>query len=295
MSERGLTKSDIRELLGLDGGSPKRSLGQNFLVDPSFARKIASASVSFEDGTIVEIGPGFGSLTLHLVSIVDRVVAIEKDDIVAKKLVELAGARSVENLTIVNGDALDIEYADFMRGIGSKVIVGNLPYNISVPLILKIISESAGVAERAVFMVQKEVAERLSSDPGNRNSSFTSLKRAFFASARILFDVPPSVFFPEPNVTSSIIELRSDRSLPGHMHPAETEMALLLAKKAFGNRRQMVRRTLRDELEILTAAGIDGAMRPEALDVASWLAIGRRAVEAGLVSTEITGARRGEL
>lgn len=282
LSERGLTKGDIRELLGSDSSSPKRSLGQNFLVDASFARKVAAACVGDETGTILEIGPGFGSLTLHLASMVEEIVAIEKDDAVSRKLKEICASRSITNVTVSNEDALQIDYAVRMRDIDSKVIVGNLPYNISVPLILKIVSESEGVVDRCAFMVQKEVAQRLSCDPGGRNSSFTSLKRAFYASARILFDVPPSVFFPEPNVTSAIVEFQSDRSLPGFTHQQEAELSLLIAKVAFGNRRQMLRRTLREYVDVLGESKVDTTKRPEALEMAEWLAIGVAASNLGL-------------
>ena len=295
MTERGLTKSDIRELLGDDNSSPKRSLGQNFLVDPSFAGKVARACIGSETGTIIEIGPGFGSLTLHLVTMVEHLVAIEKDDAVASKLSKLCADRSVSNVTIINRDALEINYSEMMATFDSKAIVGNLPYNISVPLILRVIAESSGVVERACFMVQKEVAERLNCDPGGRNSSFTSLKRGFYATSRILFDVPPTVFFPEPNVTSAIIEFQSDRSLPGFTQSAAVEAALRLAKVAFGNRRQMLRRTLKDYLEVLLAAGVDETARPEALDLDGWLSIGIAAVEGGLSLSNPSIELKGDL
>ncbi|MDA8025532.1 MAG: 16S rRNA (adenine(1518)-N(6)/adenine(1519)-N(6))-dimethyltransferase RsmA [Actinomycetota bacterium] len=282
MSERGLTKGDILDLLGVDSLSPKRSLGQNFLVDSSFARKVATACVGDEAGTIVEIGPGFGSLTLHLASMVKCVFAIEKDNSVASRLQEICVDRSIDNVTVFNEDALEVDYALRMGELGAKVVVGNLPYNISVPLILKIISESSGAVDRAAFMVQKEVAERLSTEPGGRNSSFTSLKRAFYASSRILFDVPPTVFFPEPNVTSAIVEFRSDRTRAGFTNEKETEIALALAKIAFGNRRQMLRRTLKPFFQVLDEAGVDPTMRPEALKLSDWLSIGVAALKGGI-------------
>jgi 16S rRNA (adenine1518-N6/adenine1519-N6)-dimethyltransferase len=139
LSERGLTKGDILEFLGVDSLSPKRSLGQNFLVDSSFACKVARACVGGEAGSIVEIGPGFGSLTLHLASMVERVFAIEKDNSVASRLQEICADRSIGNVIVFNEDALEVDYAVRMGEFGAKVIVGNLPYNISVPLILKII------------------------------------------------------------------------------------------------------------------------------------------------------------
>jgi 16S rRNA (adenine1518-N6/adenine1519-N6)-dimethyltransferase len=144
-------------------------------------------------------------------------------------------------------------------------------------------------------MVQKEVAERLSTDPGGRNSSYTSLKRAFYASSRILFDVPPSVFFPEPNVTSAIVEFRSDRSRPGFTNEKETSIALSLAKIAFGNRRQMLRRTLKDFGGILERAEVDGTKRPEALELPSWLAIGTAGLVGGLDVSQLSNDSKDEL
>ncbi len=266
---------DEREL------SPKRSLGQNFLIDQNFARKIAE-ECSTAGERLLEIGPGLGALTLPLAERVESVFALEKDQKIVVALEGLLKRRAVANVEVIHGDALQFDLGALMDSASVSGVVGNLPYNISVPFILRLIEEVPAAAHM-VFLVQTEVAQRLCAVPGTRESSFVSLKIQLFCEVRIAMKVPNTVFLPVPNVSSSLVSLkRSDHFLSGQSDLA-VSATLETAKRAFAHRRQMLRRTLNtDSLrESLLASGVDPTRRPESLAVEEWLALGEAVMSCG--------------
>ena len=265
-----------------EGGlSPKRSLGQNFLIDQNFARKIAGECAEAGE-RLVEIGPGLGALTLPLAERVQSVCAIEKDQKLAGALVGLLESRAITNVEVVQGDALDFDLQSLMDAASISGVVGNLPYNISVPFILRLIEE-VPAALKMVFLVQTEVAQRLCAPPGTRDSSFVSLKTQLFCQVRISMKVPNTVFLPVPNVSSSLVSIsRSDVILSGRTDLA-VGATLGVAKRAFAHRRQMLRRTLNTDplKESLLASGVDPTRRPESLALEEWLALGEAVISCG--------------
>ena len=276
--QAGVSKRELVEMLNEASLVPKRSLGQNFLIDKNYAYKIAEAC-ALAGSQLLEIGPGLGSLSVPLAELVGSVVAIEKDQRIAEVLSRLVQSRAIGNLEVVAGDALEVDLESLMRTRSLCGIVGNLPYNISVPLIMKIIEEVPTALEM-VFLVQTEVAQRLCANPGTRDSSFASLKVQLFCEVRLEMKVPNTVFVPVPNVSSSLIKLsRSTKFVMGRSQSV-IDAALGAAKRAFAHRRQMLRRTLELNLfgEALIASGIDPTRRPESLRITEWLDLGEAIV-----------------
>ena len=186
----------------------KRSLGQNFLVDPNIQRRIVAALDLTPDDEVLEIGPGTGALTRHLAARAGRVVAIEKDD-------ELAAALQAEftdaaGVTIVHGDALEADLRALVRDPGRVKIVGNIPYNITSPLIFHLL-ESGLSAERIVIMVQREVADRILAAPGEKAYGALSVGVRTVADVKRLFHVGRGAFRPVPDVDSTVIQITPDR------------------------------------------------------------------------------------
>ena len=213
---------------------------------------------------IVEIGPGLGALTLPLLQRLGHLDVIEIDrDIVA----DLRAAHSVDRLTIHEGDALEFDFTSVGRDLR---VVGNLPYNISTPLLFHL-THAAEAVRDAHFMLQREVVERLSAQPGTAEYGRLSVMLQYRWSIDALFDVPPSAFRPAPKVWSSIVRMIPHKALP---HPADDEDLFAdVVMRAFGQRRKTLRNTLRDKL---TAAefeqlGIDPAARGETLGVAEFV------------------------
>jgi 16S rRNA (adenine1518-N6/adenine1519-N6)-dimethyltransferase len=264
-----------RELLTRHGLSPKKSLGQNFLVDPRAQERIVAAAELCPDDVVVEIGAGLGALTARLTAVANKVVAIDRDaQLVAVLRGELADR---PNLELVLGDALEFDLAECARQAGRPlVVVGNLPYVITSPVLFATIEAAAGgrVVDRAIFMVQKEFAQRMLAPPGSRTYGRLSVMVQQAASAEILFHVGAGAFLPAPAVTSTVLRLR-----PRARPLAEVGDASLFARvvrETFGARRKMLRRALEPGFggaraaAALAAAGIAGTRRAEELSVADF-------------------------
>jgi 16S rRNA (adenine1518-N6/adenine1519-N6)-dimethyltransferase len=264
-----------RELLNRHGLSPKKSLGQNFLVDPRVQERIVAAAEIRDTEVVVEIGAGLGALTTRLAEVAKRVIAIDRDAQLANVLrAELADR---PNLEIVLGDALDFDLGQASRDAGQAlVVVGNLPYVVTSPVLFATIEAAAGgqVVDRAIFMVQKEFAQRMLAPPGSRVYGRLSVMVQQAASAEILFHVGAGAFLPPPAVTSTVLRLR-----PRPQPLAEVSDAGLFARvvrEAFGARRKMLRRALEPGFggaraaAALEAAGIAGIRRAEELAVADF-------------------------
>jgi 16S rRNA (adenine1518-N6/adenine1519-N6)-dimethyltransferase len=255
----------ISALLAEAGREPSRALGQNFVADPNTVRRIARLAGVGAGDRVVEIGAGLGSLTLALLETGAVVTAVEVDRHLVpllRRVTEPAGA------TVVEADAMTLDW-DELLGAASWTLVANLPYNIATPLVLDLL---AGVPqiERLLVMVQLEVGERLAGHPGDRSYGIPSVKVAWWADARVVGKVPPSVFVPQPRVDSALVEVRR-REPAGD--EAQRAAVFRLVDAGFGQRRKMLRRSLVDHVgaDAFAAAGVRPEARAEELEVADWL------------------------
>jgi len=262
----------IAALLRAHKIAPKKRFGQNFLADPHAARTIAEAATTPPGGTVLEIGPGLGALTRPLLERAARVVAIERDrDLVPILAGELSGAVASGALTIVEADALAVDWAEALSaGPRPHAIAGNLPYLITGKLLERAVG-LADAVDRAVFMVQAEVADRLAALPDTEAyGALTVFVQAAFAVRKILA-VKGGSFYPRPEVDSAVVLLVPHRP----RRAAETEAFRAVVKSAFGARRKTLRNAWkglfgwsREELEQrATEAGISLDARGETLGV----------------------------
>ncbi|MCA1841525.1 MAG: 16S rRNA (adenine(1518)-N(6)/adenine(1519)-N(6))-dimethyltransferase RsmA, partial [Actinobacteria bacterium] len=190
-----LTASEVRELCRRFEIRPSKALGQNFIIDPNSIRKIVRRAGVGADEDVIEVGAGLGTLTSELASVARRVVAIELD----RRLVEALTHRFADtpNVTILAADAMQVDYRTLTTGTAK--FVANLPYNISTPLVAKILEEAPSI-EMLSIMVQKEAGERLVAPPGSRTYGAISVRVAYHCSARIVASVSRSIFWPLPGV-----------------------------------------------------------------------------------------------
>jgi 16S rRNA (adenine1518-N6/adenine1519-N6)-dimethyltransferase len=266
------TARSARALLAAYGLRPKKSWGQNFLEDARVIDRIADAAALVPGETAVEIGAGLGALTRALGQRAGRVIAIERDpDLVAVLQAEFPDGAGPVQVTAL--DALEVDFEALARAAGGPVVVvGNLPYQITTPLLFRILRAAGqGQVARAVLMVQKEVAERIVSPPGRKSYGRLSVMVQQAAEVKIRFHVGPGAFLPPPQVTSTVFSLLP-RARP---QAAVDDQALFaaLVRAAFGGRRKMLRRSLEPAFgavltEALAEAGIAGTRRPEELAVA---------------------------
>ena len=270
-----LTRTQVRSLLDRHGISPKRSLGQNFVVEPNTVRRIVELAEVGAGDRVVEIGPGVGSLTLALLEEGACVTAVEVDDVLVGVLAEVTGGYSSDQVRIVHADAMETDWNALLGG-APWVLVANLPYNISVPLICGLLDDVPAIGEMVV-MVQREVADRLVAGPGDDAYGLPSVKVAYHADARLLGRVPPSVFLPRPRVDSALVGLRR-RSEPAT--EVDREVLFGVVRAGFGQRRKMLRRSLRDLLDeaAIAESGVDPMARAEELGLDQWAALASRVV-----------------
>ncbi len=270
-----LTRTQVRSLLDRHGISPKRSLGQNFVVEPNTVRRIVELAEVGAGDRVVEIGPGVGSLTLALLEEGVCVTAVEVDDVLVGVLAEVTGGYSSDRVRIVHADAMETDWNTLLGG-APWALVANLPYNISVPLICDLLDDVPAIGEMVV-MVQREVADRLVAGPGDDAYGLPSVKVAYHADARLLGRVPPSVFLPRPRVDSALVGLRR-RSEPAT--EVDREVLFGVVRAGFGQRRKMLRRSLRDLLDeaAIAESGVDPMARAEELGLDQWASLASRVV-----------------
>jgi 16S rRNA (adenine1518-N6/adenine1519-N6)-dimethyltransferase len=263
----------VRELLEAHRLRPVKALGQHHLVDPNTARKVVRLAGVEPGETVLEIGPGLGSLTLALRSAGARVVAVEADERVLPALADALG--DDPEVEVVHGDALRVDLA--AAAPGAAKLVANLPYNVAATIVLRVLTDFPGL-ERLTVMVQREVGERLAAAPGTSAYGATSAKVAALAEARVLAPVGRKVFLPEPHVDSVLVGIERRR------HPAaagvEWQTLDRVIEAAFSQRRKTLRNSLRTlgldqrDVEALgRAARIDLGLRAERLDVAAFAAL----------------------
>jgi 16S rRNA (adenine1518-N6/adenine1519-N6)-dimethyltransferase len=273
-----LGPADIREIAARLGVRPSKRLGQNFVIDPGTVRRIVTLAGLSPDDVVLEVGPGIGSLTLGLLGVARRVVAVEVDPALAVELPRTVAARAPHlagRLTVVTADAARITG---LPGEPPSALVANLPYNVAVPVVLNLLGSVPSLA-RGLVMVQAEVADRMTAPPGSRVYGVPSVKLAWFASARRAGPVPRTVFWPVPNVDSGLV------AFTRHPPPAEAvtrEEVFAVVDAAFAQRRKTLRAALArwagtPQLaeRILRDAGVDPGARGESLTVAGFARIAR--------------------
>lgn len=276
-----LGPAEIRALAGSLGVQPTKRLGQNFVVDANTVRRIVQVAEVGSSDRVLEVGPGLGSLTLGLLTAGAEVVAVEIDPLLADALpatVARHQPEAVSRLTVVAADALRVPAAELRPASGESptALVANLPYNVAVPVLLRLLADLPSL-QSVVVMVQREVAERLAAPPGSRTYGIPSVKAAWFGEARLAGPVPRSVFWPVPNVDSALVALRRTEPPRTDVDRASVFGAV---DAAFGQRRKMLRSALAgwaggsaEAARIVTAAGLDPSSRGEALTVADFAAI----------------------
>jgi len=273
-----LGASEIRELANKLDLKPTKKLGQNFVVDANTCRKIVKLAEVGNKDIALEIGPGLGSLTLALLESAKQVVAVEIDDRLAKQLPLTSSEHgfSDKQLITLNQDAMVLQ----KLSVEPNVLVANLPYNISVPVLLNTLEHFPSIT-RGVVMVQSEVAHRLAAKPDNKDYGSPTVKANWWSSVHLAGSVGRSVFWPVPNVDSSLV--RFDRHAPlGSERERIATFAVI--DEAFAKRRKMMRSALGQLFggkaeEYLNNAGVDPTIRGEALSVEQFYEIGKQLIK----------------
>jgi len=269
-----LSRRQVRDLLDEHGLTPSRALGQNFVVDANTVRRIARLSGIGPGTRVVEIGAGLGALTEALVETGARVTAVEVD----RGLVPLLRSQvELRGVSVVEADALTLDWAKLLEttepgpGSVSWMMVANLPYNVAVPVVVRVLDEAQAVRSMLV-MVQREVGERLAAGPGSKAYGAVSVKVAYHATARVVGRVPASVFVPRPAVESVLVRIERRDSVA--VDPAVVPAAAMfeLVRAGFGHRRKMLRQSLAGLVspDAFSASGINPEARAETLGVEEW-------------------------
>ncbi|WP_115685021.1 16S rRNA (adenine(1518)-N(6)/adenine(1519)-N(6))-dimethyltransferase RsmA [Corynebacterium senegalense] len=268
---------EIRELAQELDVVPTKKLGQNFVHDPNTVRRIVAAAELDPFDTVVEVGPGLGSLTLGLVDTAERVVALEIDPRLAGRLAQTVGERAPEyaqRLSVINKDALKVRREDL--DVEPTALVANLPYNVSVPVLLHLLAEFPTI-RRVLVMVQKEVADRLAAEPGSKIYGVPSVKASFYGPVSRAGVIGKNVFWPAPNIESGLVRIDVTSPFPRE----QREQVFPLIDAAFAQRRKTLRSTLAGAYgspaaaeEALRAAGIDPGLRGEKLSVSDFARLG---------------------
>ena len=267
---------DVRELASRLDVTPTKKLGQNFVTDPNTIRRIVAAAKLTGAETVVEIGPGLGSLTLGLLEVAKKVIAVEIDPKMAAELEATIAKRAPgTDFTLVRDDALKVNELP----AAPDALVANLPYNISVPVLLHFLECFASI-QTGLVLVQAEVAHRLAAEPGSKIYGIPSVKLAWYAESYLAGNVGRNIFWPVPNVDSALVYF-SKRAVP--LGDEELRLATFeVADAAFGQRRKTLRQAIANwagspaEAErILISAGISPQARGEELTVLQFLAIAK--------------------
>jgi 16S rRNA (adenine1518-N6/adenine1519-N6)-dimethyltransferase len=280
---RLLGPAEIRQIASRLGIRPAKRLGQNFVIDPGTIRRIVGLAGLRQDDVVLEVGPGIGSLTLGLLEAAHRVVAVEVDRALAAELPATVADRApalADRLEVVTADALNLR--GDLAGQQPTALVANLPFNVAVPVVLHLLEELPSI-ERALVMVQAEVADRMAAGPGSKSYGVPSVKLAWYGSARRAGTVSRTVFWPAPNVDSALVAFRrwpagsgpvADVGQPG-VSRAEV---FAVIDAAFAQRRKTLRSALASWAgspgaaeSVLRDAGVDPSLRGEALGVDQYI------------------------
>lgn len=295
-----LGPTEIRQLADRLGIRPSKRLGQNFVIDAGTVSRITALAGVRADDVVLEVGPGFGSLTLPLLAAAGRVVAVEVDPALAAQLPRTVADRApglAARLEVVTADAARVSE---LPGEPPTALVANLPYNVAVPVLLHLLATVPSL-RRGLVLVQAEVADRMTAAPGSRVYGVPSVKLAWFAAARRAGQVPRSVFWPVPRVDSGLVAFTCREPPDGAARLADGGLAdgrpaggvrreevFAVVDAAFAQRRKTLRAALapwagsaaRAE-QLLRGADVDPALRGEALGVADFVRIARAAAAVG--------------
>jgi 16S rRNA (adenine1518-N6/adenine1519-N6)-dimethyltransferase len=260
-----LTRRQIDELLESRDLRPSRALGQNFVADPNTVRRIARLAAVGPGDHVLEIGAGLGSLTLALAETGADVTAVEIDRHVLPLLREVVEPVGVQ---VIQGDASALDWSCVLRRATTWALVANLPYNVATPLVLDLLDDVPAI-ERMLVMVQREAGERLAARAGDAAYGIPSVKVAYWATAEVVGRVSASVFVPRPRVESVLVQIRR-RPVPAVA--ADADVLFGLVRRAFGQRRKMLRRSLDGSVNAdqFAVADVPPSARPEELDIDAW-------------------------
>lgn len=249
----------------------RKKWGQNFLVDENIINKIINTAGIGQEDTVLEIGPGIGTLTAILARKAKRVLAVEIDGRLIAVLKETLA--ECDNVEVIYADALDLNYRELLVGRGPVRLVANLPYNAATPLLYRWLKDSEPPFRGLVCMMQKEVAERITAAPGVRDYGSLSVVCQYAAKVRLAFTVPSTVFFPRPEVISAVVTMQPypRRALD----PATEALFFQVVEAAFAQRRKTLKNTLEKAFPLLKGelsgtiakAGIDLSRRGETFTV----------------------------
>ena len=281
MSDYLLGANQIRKLATKLDITPTKKLGQNFVIDPNTVRRIIEIAEILPSDVVVEIGPGLGSLTLGLLAEAKEVIAIEIDPRLAAQLPKTVAefAEPLKSkLSVINQDALNVTELP----TAPTKLVANLPYNISVPVLLHFLEQFPSITQ-VLVMVQAEVGERLAAKPGSRIYGVPSVKAQFYAQAKVVAQISRQIFWPVPNVDSVLVSLtRRTESLD----PQIRTQLFAIVDSAFGQRRKTLRSSLvgyfgdMEKVEqSLAKAGVDPKLRGEQLSLEDFMRIAKSAKE----------------
>jgi len=271
-----LGAAEIRAIATSLGVSPTKKLGQNFVIDPNTIRKIVAVAKLTGKETVVEIGPGLGSLTLGLFEVVDNVIAVEIDNRMAQAIEQTVGSKVVgKNFQLVHADALKVKELPS----NPDALVANLPYNISVPVLLHFL-EHFPTIRSGVVLVQAEVAHRLAAIPGSKVYGSPSVKLAWYAKSNLAGNVGRNVFWPAPNVDSALVYFKKRETALGD--EALRKITFAIIDDAFLHRRKTLRQAIATFAgspalaeELLIRAGISASARGEDLSILDFVAIAK--------------------
>lgn len=257
----------VRKILKEYNIRPSKRFGQNFLIDQNISRKIIRTSGIDKKDIVVEIGPGLGALTWELCRHAGKVIAIEKD----KRLLEyLYRSNAFDNLELIDGDILDYDFSNLHTQ--SLKIIGNLPYYISSPILVKLI-ENRGIISSIFVTVQKEFAERLTAGPGSKDYGSISCFLQFYAEPKILFDIHKKAFYPAPEITSCFLKINIRRT---PLYNTDEVKLFSIIRTCFENRRKTILNSLssmeiygsKDRIaKLVNDVSISPLQRPETLSL----------------------------
>ncbi len=271
----------IRDWLERYGVRPSKGWGQNFLTDRRVAERVLEAGNLTSEDVVLEVGPGLGALTLLMAPRVRQVIAVEVDARLVAILQEVIEAEGITNITLIQANALSQPVRELLRGEEQAKVIANIPYSITSPLLEHLIREKA-LIPLMVLTVQKEVAERLTAEPGTNAYGALSVFVQYHTEAEYLGRVPASVFYPRPEVDSAIVRLTP---VPDRLPPETQRWLFKLVRAGFGKRRKTLRNALTSLFDdadrasaVLRRAGIHTSTRAEMLSLAQWVTLAEEVV-----------------
>jgi 16S rRNA (adenine1518-N6/adenine1519-N6)-dimethyltransferase len=281
-----LNPKQIKDLMLKYGIKPKKKYGQNFLVDNNILKKIISAA-DIKDKVVVEIGPGIGSLTYVMAQIARYVIAVEIDKSLIAPLEDFL--RDYSNVEIINQDILKLNLDDLLneRGISEYSIVANLPYYITTPIIMYLLEKNLNF-DKCVFMIQKEVADRMIAVPGTKEYGALTIGVQYYCEVSLVAKVPPTVFIPKPEVTSAVVKLEKRRT--PLVNSIDKNFFFQVVKAGFGKRRKTILNSLSNSdlsvtreqiVEVCSTQGVDYNKRIEQLSIEEIALIANHLKEGG--------------